>query len=82
MKRERKKKSEKGEKGATTLNCYRIKTSLSTVVDFCNESDVVFLQKNFVIPHELCILSMVHPKFEGMGISAIDTTSGIVVERP
>ena len=62
-----------------TLNCYGIKTSLSTVVDLCNESDIVFLQETLLFPHELCILAHVHPEFEGMGISAIDTTSGIVV---
>ena len=66
----------------TTLNCYGIKTSLSTVVDLCNKSDIVFLQETLLFPHELCILSNVHPEFEGMGLSAIDTASGIVARCP
>ena len=36
-----------------TLNCYGIKTSLSTVIDLCNESDIVFLQETLLFPHEL-----------------------------
>ena len=32
--------------------------------------------------HELPMLSKVHPGFEGMGISAIDDTSGILSGRP
>ena len=51
-----------------TLNCYGIKTSLSTIVDLFNESDIVFLQETLLFPHKLCILSNVHPEFEGMAL--------------
>ena len=37
-----------------TLNCYGIKTSLSTVVDLCSESNIEFLQETLLFPHELC----------------------------
>ena len=37
-----------------TLNCYGIKTSLSTVIGLCSESDIVFLQETLLFPRELC----------------------------
>ena len=51
----------------TTLNCYGTKTSLSIVV----ESDIVFLQETLLFPHELCVLSNVHPEFESMPVLLI-----------
>ena len=65
-----------------TFNCYGIKTSLSTVYDLCDNSDIVFLQETLLFPHELSVLSTAHPEFEGMGVSAIDTTERIIVGRP
>ena len=65
-----------------TFNCYGIKTSLSTVYDLCDNSDIVFLQETLLFPHELSVLSTAHPEFEGMGVSVIDTTERIIVGRP
>ena len=65
-----------------TFNCYGIKTSLSTVYELCDNSDIVFLQETLLFPHELSVLSTAHPEFEGMGVSAIDTTERIIVGRP
>ena len=62
-----------------TFNCYGIKTSLSTVYELC---DILFLQETLLFPHELSVLSTAHPEFEGMGVSAIDTTERIIVGRP
>ena len=48
----------------------------------CEKSDVVFLQETLLFTHELSILSTLHPDFKGMGVSAIDSTSGIISGRP
>ena len=65
-----------------TFNCYRIKTSLPTVYDLCDNSEIVFLQETLLFPHKLSVLSTAHPKFESMGVSAIDTTERIIVGHP
>ena len=65
-----------------TFNCYRIKTSLPTVYDLCDNSDIGFLQETLLFLHELFVLSTAHPEFEGMGVSAIDATEIIIVGRP
>ena len=62
----------------TSLNCYGLKTSLYQVYELCEISDIVFLQETLLFPHELSMLSTLHPDFEGMGVSAIDSTSGII----
>ena len=66
----------------TSLNCYGIKTSLYQVYELCEKSDIVFLQETLLFTHELSILSTLHPDFEGMGVRAIDNTSGIISGRP
>ena len=48
----------------------------------CEISDIVFLQETLLFSHELSMLSTLHPEFEGMGVSAIDSTSGIITGRP
>ena len=65
-----------------SLNCYGIKTSLYQVYELCEKSDIVFLQETLLFTHELSILSTLHPDFEGMGVSAIDSPSGIISGRP
>ena len=62
----------------TSLNCYGLKTSLYQVYELCEISDIVFLQETLLFSHELSMLSTLHPEFEGMGVSAIDSTSGII----
>ena len=66
----------------TSLNCYGLKTSLYQVYELCEISDIVFLQETLLFSHELSMLSTLHPEFEGMGVSAIDSTSGIITGRP
>ena len=66
----------------TSLNCYGIKTSLYQVYELCEKSAIVFLQETLLFTHELSILSILHPDFEDMGVSAIDRTSCIISGRP
>ena len=66
----------------TSSNCFGLKTSLYQVYELCEISDIVFLQETLLFSHELSMLSTLHPEFEGMGVSAIDSTSGIITSRP
>ena len=65
-----------------SLNCYGIKTSLYQVYELCEVADIVLLQETWLFTHELSILSTIHPEFEGMGVSTIDSSSGIISGRP
>ena len=65
-----------------TFNCYGNKTYLPTVYDLYDNSDIVFLQETLLFRHELSVLSTAQPEFEGMGVSAIDTTERIIVRCP
>ena len=65
----------------SSLNCYDIKTTLYQVYKLCDMSDIVFLRETLLLTHELSILSTLHPEFEGMGVSAIDRSSGIITGR-
>ena len=64
------------------LNCYGIKTSLYQVYELCEVADIVLLQETLLFTHELSILSTIPPEFEGMGLTAIDSSSGIISGRP
>ena len=65
-----------------SLNCYGIKTSLYQVYELCEVADIVLLQETWLFTYELSIISTIHPEFEGMGVSAIDGSSGIISGRP
>ena len=47
----------------------------------CEISDIVFLQGTLLFTHEVSIFSTLHPEFEGMGVSAIDSSSDIFTGR-
>ena len=55
---------------------------MPTVSNLCDNSGIVLLRETLLFPHELSVLSTAHPEFEGMGVSAIDTTEIIIVGRP
>ena len=65
-----------------SYNCYGLKSSTVDLYELCDKYDIIFLQETLLFKHELPMLSKVHPGFEGMGISAIDDTSGILSGRP
>ena len=65
-----------------SYNCYGLKSSTVDLYELCDKYDIIFLQETLLFKHELPMLSKVHPGFEGMGISTIDDTSGILSGRP
>jgi len=44
--------------------------------------DIVFLQELWLLPHELNLLANLHHDFFGVGSSAVDTSSSMLVGRP
>ena len=42
----------------------------------------MFLQEHWLHSDELAKLNNVHPNFNGIGVSAIDTSSGMLIARP
>ena len=66
----------------SSLNFYGIKASFYQVYELCEMSGIVFLQEILLFTQELSILSTLPPDFEGIGVSAIDSSSGIITRRP
>ena len=65
-----------------SFNCHGIKSCLVELYNLCNSSDIVFLQETLLFSDELCMLSQIHPDFEGYGLSAINLTKDIFRGRP
>ena len=65
-----------------SFNCRSIKSSITDVNYLCDVHDIVFLQEHWLLPHELNLLANLHDDFFGVGSSAVDTSSGMLVGRP
>jgi len=65
-----------------SFNCRSVKSSVEEICMLCGVSDLVLLQEHWLLPHELCYLSNIHPDFLAIGLSAIDLSNGILTGRP
>lgn len=65
-----------------TFNCKSIKRSIDQVRQLCTEHVIIALQETWLFPHDLSFLDTIHPDFASHGVSAIDTTQGIICGRP
>ena len=65
-----------------SFNCNGMKSSLADILYLCDNYDIIFLQETWLFPHNLCMLKKLNVEFHGDGISAIDTSSGIITGRP
>ena len=54
-------------------NCRFIKSRLSELYQLCENSDICLIQEHWLMKEDLPILSTVHSKFHGFGVSAIDS---------
>jgi hypothetical protein len=66
----------------TSYNCRGLKTSINDVQDLCSVSDNVFLQETWLLPHEITMLSHLHPDFDCNGSSAVTIDQGVIEGRP
>ena len=65
-----------------TFNCRSFKNSLPVIHGLCEHHDIVFLQEHWLLPNELGLLNNAHDKFQSYGLSAVDISVDILVERP
>ena len=66
----------------TSYNCRTLKSSIDNVRQLCDTHDIIFLQETWLSNDELSLLKCLHADFYADGVSAMDTTSGILIGRP
>ena len=66
----------------TSYNCRNLKSSIDNVRQLCDTHDIIFLQETWLTNDELSLLKCLHADFYADGVSAMDTTSGILIGRP
>ena len=66
----------------TSYNCRNLKSSIDNVRQLCDTHDIIFLQKTWLTNDELSLLKCLHADLNADGVSAMDTTSGILIGRP
>ena len=65
----------------TSYNCRNLKSSIDNVRQLCDTHDIIFLQETWLSNDELSRLKCLHVDFYADGVSAMDTTSGILIGR-
>ena len=55
---------------------------MSYINSLCNTHDILVLQETWLASDELHALKTLHPLFDGKGITAMDSESGIMMGRP
>ena len=65
-----------------SFNCFGVKNKLPIIRDLCNQTDILFLQETWLLPHDLGILNSVHPSFVSYSTSAVNVDDGILTGRP
>lgn len=65
-----------------SFNCKSIKRSYLHVRDLCEKYDIIALQEHWLLPDDVDFLQNIHPDFGYHGVSAVDTSAGILVGRP
>jgi len=65
-----------------SFNCRSVKSSFDEVRNLCQYCDLVVLQEHWLLPHELNILSSIHPDFLAIGYSSVNTSVSVLTGRP
>ena len=65
-----------------SIYCRNLKSSIDSVRQLCDTHDIIFLQETWLTNDELSLLKCLHADFYADGVSAMDTTSGILIGRP
>ena len=65
-----------------SYNCRNLKSSIDNVRQQCDARDIIFLQETWLTNDEWSLLKCLQADFYGDGVSAMDTTSGILIGRP
>lgn len=65
-----------------SFNCKNVKRSVEDVRHLCRMSHIVALQEHWLLPHDIDFLSSIDDDFAYTGVSAVDTSAGILRGRP
>ena len=65
-----------------SFNCHSLKSSLHEVSVICENNDLVFLQETWLAKFELPMLNSIHQSFLGLGTTAFDSSSALLLGRP
>lgn len=65
-----------------SFNCQGLKRSMECIRYLCKSADVIALQETWLLPHDIPILGDVHDDFAYTGVSAVDTSEGVLRGRP
>ena len=65
-----------------SYNCRNVKSSINVLNELCETGDILLLQETWLCDFELNFLNSIHENFYGVGVSAVDTSSGLLVGRP
>jgi len=74
--------SNQGDFRMCTFNCRSLKTSVTEISNLCDSCDFLCIQEHWLLSTELRILNNLHEDFYGLGKSAVDLTSDILLGRP
>ena len=66
----------------SSFNCRNIKSSIDNVRQLCDANDIIFIQETWLTFEELPMLKSVHADFYADGVTAMDTSSGLILGRP
>ena len=64
------------------LNCRSVKSSIDKVRQLCDSYGIIMFQEHWLLPHELSMLSRLHPEFLAVSKSAVNIMNGILIGRP
>ena len=64
-----------------SFNCYGVKNKIPYINMLCEQSDIIFLQETWLMPHETNFLDHVHSDFNNFSMSSVDAGS-LLIGRP
>jgi len=68
--------------GYALLTVVFLKSSVAEISNLCDACDFLCIQEHWLLPTELHILNNLHEDFYGLGKSAVELTSDILLGRP
>jgi hypothetical protein len=65
-----------------SFNCKNVKRSVEDIRQLCRTSHIIALQEHWLLPHDIDFLNCIDEDFAYTGISAVDTSAGMLRGRP
>ena len=65
-----------------TFNCHGFNSAVQDICSLCAQYDILLLQELWLPSDDMSLLKSIHPEFDGIGVSAMDTDSRTLSGRP